>query len=515
LTTKPRLPDIAVYCALAVAVLIVFGQVASFDFIHYDDPVYVYSNPHVQAGFTLDSIKWAFTAVVAGNWGPLTLLSHLAVHSLFLMQSGTHHMANVLFHLLATLFLYAALERATGCRLPSAFAAAIFAIHPLHVESVAWVSERKDVLSALFWFAGLYTYVRYTEQPGTRRYSIVALLLVLGLISKTMLVTFPFTLLLFDLWPLRRNLPLSKLITEKLPLFALIVAGSIAAYLAQAQDKAISTVTLTLRIENALVSYLTYLRQTLWPANLEWFYLYPTSIPAWQVALAALILLAITALALYTWRTRPYIATGWFWYLGTLVPVIGLIQIGAQSHADRYTYIPMVGLTIIVAWGALDLIQRWPPLKPVLATAGALACLACTVLAYNQTSYWENGKTLFAHSLEVDPANYWSRYNLALEHYTLGNQYMNSHRRSEAIAEFEDAVRFKPDWAEADNNLGTLLATIPGRTGEAIAHFEAALRLDPNLVQAHQNLALILAKIPGREAEAKSHQEAAARLTPH
>jgi tetratricopeptide (TPR) repeat protein len=514
LFTKPRLPDFVIGFALVISVFIVYGQVSGFDFIHFDDPVYTYNNPHVQAGLTLDSIKWAFTSVVAGNWGPVTLLSHLLVHSLFRMESGMHHMANVIFHAIGALFLFAAFRRATGARWPSAFVAAIFALHPLHVESVAWVSERKDVLSALFWFWALYAYVRYVEQRSARRYVPVAILFCLGLMSKTMLVTFPFTLLLFDIWPLRRSVPWSKLILEKLPLFGLVVIGSIVAYVAQSQDKAISTVSLALRTENAVLSYLIYLRQTFWPTHLEWFYLYPTSIPAGQTVLAAAVLLAISVVAVLTWRTRTYIATGWFWYLGTMVPVIGLIQIGAQSHADRYTYIPMVGLSIIVAWGAVDVAQRWPGAIPAIAITGAASCVACTVLAWQQTSYWQDGKTLFGHSLEIDPTNYWSRYNLALEHYTLGNEFVNSGRRAEAITEFEDVLRVKPDWAEADNNLGLLLANMPDRKDEAIAHFEAAIRLDPNLAQAQRNLGILLAGQPGRTAEAITHLEAANRLAP-
>jgi tetratricopeptide (TPR) repeat protein len=514
LLTRPRLLDAGIGLALVIAIFIVYGQVSGFDFIHFDDPVYTYNNPHVQAGLTLDSLKWAFTSVVAGNWGPVTLLSHLLVHSLFRMESGMHHMANVFFHAIAAVFLFAALRRATGARWPSAFVAAIFALHPLHVESVAWVSERKDVLSALFWFWALYAYVRYVEKPGAARYLPVTILLCLGLMSKTMLVTFPFTLLFFDVWPLRRNVSWGQRIVEKIPLFGLVAIGAVVAYIAQTQDKAISTVSLPLRIENALVSYSVYLRQTIWPAHLEWFYLYPTSIPSWETGLAAAILMAISIGAILTWRTHPYFATGWFWYLGTLVPVIGIIQIGAQSHADRYTYIPMVGLSIIVAWGAVDIVQRWPRLVPAIATAGAASCLACTVLAYQQTSYWQDGKTLFGRSLEIDPNNYWSRYNLGLEHYTLGNELMSSGRRAEAIAEFESVLRVKPDWAEADNNLGILLANLPGRKDEAVAHFEAAVRLDPNLAEAQRNLGILLAGQPGRTAEAITHLEVANRLHP-
>jgi len=512
-TTARGLLDPAIGFALILATFLVYGQVGRFDFIRFDDPAYVYLNPHVQAGLTWDSIKWSFTSVVAGNWAPLTLLSHLFVFQFFRLESGMHHLVNVAFHALAAVLLFATLVRATRERWPSAFVAGIFALHPLHVESVAWVSERKDVLSAFFWFLGLYTYVRYTERPIWRRYLLVGLALAFGLMSKTMLVTFPFTLLLFDIWPLRRT-GLRKLVVEKLPLLALCAVASVASYIAQQSGGAISEVALSLRVKNALTSYAVYIGQMFWPSKLAWFYVYPDSIAAAQVAAAVTLLAAVSVLAIWTWRSRPYLATGWFWYLGTLVPVIGLVQIGAQAHADRYMYIPMTGLSIMLAWGAVDLARRWPAAKWAVAGAGGLACCACMALASTQTSYWQDGATLFQHGLDVGHNNYWTRYTLALEHYSLGNDLMNSGRRGEAIAHFEKVLEVKPDWAEAHNNLAILLAAVPGHSAEVIAHFEAAVHLNPDLAQAQRNLGMLLASDPARVGEAIGHLEAAHRLQP-
>lgn len=501
-----------------MTIFLVYGQVSNFDFIHYDDPVYVYQNPYVQAGLTIDTIKWAFTSVVAGNWSPVTLLSHVLVYQFFRLQSGMHHLVNVLFHALAAWLLFAALERASHARWPSAFVAFVFAVHPLHVESVAWVSERKDVLSAFFWFLALYGYVRYVEKPGWRPYLWVTLALALGLMSKTMLVTFPFTLLLLDVWPLRRGgsgpIPWKMLVREKIPLFAVCAAGLAAAFVAQQSGGAFSEVSLGMRVENSLISYVTYMRQMFWPVQLTWFYLYPGSIPVWQAVAALAVVAGITALAIVTWRTRPYFATGWFWYLGTLVPVIGLVQLGAQSHADRYTYIPMVGLSMVLAWGAADLIRSRPGMRMAVVGIGVAAGCVCMALASTQVSYWQDGPTLFRHALEVTPDNFWAKYNLALAHNTMANELMNSGHRMEAIAHFEEALRYRPDWAEAHNNLGILLAEVPGRASEAIAHFEAAVALDPNLGQAQRNLGMALAATPGRAGEAIAHLEAAQRLQP-
>ena len=511
--------DTGIRIGLILAVLIVYAQVGRFDFTNYDDPDYVTSNPHVQAGLTLASIKWAFTAVVSANWMPVTLLSHMLDCQLFGLSSGMHHLVNVLLHIVASLMLFAVFQRATstsiqqGARWPSAFVAFVFALHPLHVESVAWVAERKDVLSACLFFAALYAYVRYAERPGLRRYLLVAAIFSLGLMAKPMLVTFPLVLLLFDFWPLRR-VQLPRILWEKVPLLALSAADSIVTYFVQGSKGAITVVPYAVRLPNALTSYVVYIAKMFWPSHLAWFYMYPDAVPLWQPAAALVVLLGVTAFAILTARTRPYLITGWFWYLGTLVPVIGLVQVGAQSRADRYMYIPMVGLLAMLAWGGADVIRKWPQAKTAVVVAAALACAGCMPVTWQQASYWQNSIALYQHAADVTEDNLWARYNLAGQYYFLGSQLANSGHGSEAIAQFEEALRVRPNYAEVHNNLAILLAKMPGRTDDAISHFQAALSLNPKLVEAHRNLGILLASIPGRESEALAQLEAAQKLQP-
>ncbi len=498
---------------MILAIFAVYAQVGHFEFINYDDPASVSENVHVKAGVTLAGIKWAFTSVVIGNWMPVTLLSHMLDCQFFGMESGMHHLMNVLFHVLASVLLFTVLRRATGARAPSAFVAFMFALHPLHVESVAWVAERKDVLSAFFFFLALYAYVRYTESPGLSRYLMVVAPFCLGLMSKPMLVTFPFTLLLFDVWPLRRA-QLPRVLWEKLPLFALSAGASSVTYLVQQSSGAFSPSPPALRIENALTSYIAYIGQMFSPSRLAMFYMYRDSIPGWQVAGALAVLLGISALAIFTWRTRPYFITGWLWYLGMLVPVIGLVQVGAQSRADRYTYIPMVGLLWILGWGAADVLEKWPRAKPVIIVAAVASSLACMTISWRQAGYWQNGITLFEHTAAVTENNFWALYNLGEAHYNLGTDLMNSGHNSEAIEHFEEALRVRPNYPEAQNNLGILFAKMPDHTADAISHFESALQLNPDLAQAHLNLGMMLASVPGRAPEAIAHLEAAQRIHP-
>jgi tetratricopeptide (TPR) repeat protein len=512
-SSSQSLLDGAIWIGLLVATFAVYLQLDRADFVNYDDQGYVYENAHVRAGLTLENLRWSLTAVEVGNWAPVTLLSHMLDCQLFGMESGMHHLVSVLIHILSTLLLFAVLKRATRQRWPSAFVAFLFALHPLHVESVAWISERKDVLSACFCFLALYAYVRYTEAPSPRRYLLVVAPFCLGLMSKAMLVTFPFTLLLFDLWPLRR-FKFPDVLREKIPLFALSAIAAAGTYIAQKSSGAFSVVSLGLRVENALTSYIAYIAQMFYPARLAALYPYPEAIPLWQALAALTILVGVSAAAVYTWRTRPYLASGWFWYVGMMVPVIGFVQVGAQARADRYTYLPLIGLFWIVAWGAADLLQNQPQLKPVVASTAIICCLACTALSWKQTEYWQNGVALFQHAMDVTQNNYWAAFNLGEAHYLVGNRLMNSGRGSEAISQFKDALRVRPDYPEAQNNLGILYAQTPGHSAQAIAHFEAALRLNPDLVEAHRNLAMLLVSLPGRAADAISHLEAVQRIHP-
>jgi tetratricopeptide (TPR) repeat protein len=503
------LVDVAIALGLLLSVFAIYAQTGSFDFINWDDPQYVTANPHVQAGLTWDSIKWAMTAVVAANWMPVTLFSHMLDCELFHTQAGTHHLHNVLLHFIASLLLFAALKRATGSRWPAALAAFIFAVHPLHVESVAWIAERKDVLSTCFWFLGLYLYVRYAEHPSAGRYLLVALTYALGLMSKPMLVTFPFTLLLFDFWPLRRNpqTPWVKLTAEKLPLLLLAAVASAVTFHVQRSAAAMTVFPLTTRLANAVLSYAVYLGQLIFPARLCVLYIYRAAPAIWQTVAAALPVGAITAGVIYLRRTRPYLAVGWFWYLGTLVPVIGLVQVGVQTHADRYMYVPMVGLLIMIGWGLKDWIAQRPQVKTGILAAAVIVGIAYIAAAYAQTVYWQNAGTLFARAVELTEGNYVAELQL-------GNYLMDTHRGLEAIPHFEAALRYAPEYGEAESNIGMILGNIPGRMPEAISHFEAALRMRPNLPEAHYNLAMALAQIPGREAEAISQFEILQRLKP-
>jgi tetratricopeptide (TPR) repeat protein len=532
--------DLAVSLGLLLGVFAVYFQTGQFDFIRMDDDLYVSRNAAVQAGLTPASIKWAFTAVAASNWMPVTLLSHMLDVQLFGLNSGTHHLVNVLLHALSAIALFLVLRRATNSRGPSAFAAFVFALHPLHVESVAWVSERKDVLSTFFFFLALYAYVRYTEHPGVRRYLPMFGLYCLGLLSKPMLVTFPFVLLLFDFWPLAR-VKWPKIFWEKVPLFALSAAISVVAYRVQKTAGSLEVSPLDGRIAKALLSYITYIRQTFWPAGLAVFYPYPRIILASRAVLALAILLGVSAIVIYLWKRYPYLATGWFWYLGTLVPVIGLVKIGQQSHADRYLYIPMVGLSLMVGWGAQDIIRRWPRTKSAWAAAAGVSCAVCLVLAWKQTVSWQNGETLYQHAIDVTADNWLAHANLgldlmnkpgrggeAVEHLEaalrskpdyaeaendLGLYFLKIDLCGTAVAHFEKALRIRPDMAEAHNNLALCL-TSQGDYGTAIRHLETALRIQPAYANAHFALALTLSKMPGHDSDAIGHYEAGLRLDP-
>jgi protein O-mannosyl-transferase len=509
--------------ALVALTLFVYAPVRHHDFVSIDDPVYVTENPVVSRGVTLDGLVWAFTTGHASNWHPLTWLSHMLDVHLFGKSPGAHHGTSLVLHLLDTLLLYALLQRMTGRPGPSALVAALFAAHPLHVESVAWVAERKDVLSTLFWILTTWAYVRCcgaaaTGRPRTAAYLLVVLFFVLGLMAKPMLVTLPLTLLLLDVWPLgRAEWPRFNaaswrawrpLVLEKTPLLALAAASSAVTFLVQRSGgavSALSTVPLDRRLENALLSYGTYAARAVWPAGLSPFYPYPASIQPVEVAASAALLIAVSALAVWCARTRPYLLVGWLWYLITLLPVIGVVQIGRQALADRYTYVPLVGLFIAAAWGGAGLLPAWRPRRIVLPAAAVLGVAAFAIVARAQVLVWADSTTLWRHALALDARNYYA-------HHALGCLSSDAGRTDEAVRSFEETVRLAPDYPEGHYNLGLMRARL-GRNDEAMRSYRAALRLDPTLADAHSSLAAALAA-ERRFAEAIAEHREAIRLKP-
>lgn len=460
----------------------------------------------VLAGLTWQGVKGAFTALHACNWHPLTWLSHMLDCQLYGLWSGGHHLTNVAFHLANTILLFLFWARVTGALWPSALVAALFALHPLHVESVAWVSERKDVLSAFFWLATMLAYAGYAGAPSPRRYLLVLLFFTLGLMAKPMVVTLPFVLLLLDYWPLGRvpggppavpglagggeRQPASpksvywQLLKEKIPLIALAALASLITLVAQKGSGALMPLAfrpLGPRIANALVAYVEYLVKLLWPFPMSFFYsLAP--VPWWQSVGAGLALLAFSAWLLSQARRRPYLAVGWLWYLGTLVPVIGLVQVGDQALADRYTYIPFIGLFLMVAWGAAEATAGWRRRQTLLSTAAGVTLLACLLSTWVQVGYWRNSETLFNHALEIDKNNY-----MAYHH--LGMALANQGKINQAVAAYHQTLAIAPRFSSTYNNLAIIYAE-QGRFDEAAALFQEAIRLAPTNAGFYRNLAL-------------------------
>jgi Flp pilus assembly protein TadD len=482
---------------LVVLTVAVYGQTVQQGFISFDDDDYITNNPVVQQGLTWEGVLWAFSAPHVYNWHPLTWLSHMLDVQLFGLDAGGHHLMSLLFHLANTLLLFIVLRSMTGALWRSGFVAALFALHPLHVESVAWVAERKDVLSTLFWMLTLWCYVAYVRKPGLRRYWPVLLCFALGLLAKQMAVTLPFVLLLLDYWPLKRLGPEGSaalsdwrrtvpLIREKLPLFALAAAASVLIYLVQAETglvKSAEAFPLSVRLENSLYSYAAYLFKAFLPVHLAVFYPHPgTAFPLWKAAGAAALLLLITALVLRS--RKAYLAVGWFWYLGTLVPVIGLVQVGLQGMADRYTYIPLIGIFIMAAWGIPELVARWPSRRVVLPAAAVAVIAALAILTWFQAGTWRSNVALYRHAVEVTTGNAWAEYNLGLALTIEG-------RQREAVPHFQEAIRLKPGNLNAILNLGAIQA---GQRdfASARASFNRVLELSPGHAEALKNLSLLL-----------------------
>jgi len=508
-----------IVCALSLMVLCVYWQVGGHSFIGLDDDQYVYENPSVLKGLAPESISWAFTTFHSANWHPLTWLSHMADVEWFGLDAGWHHRVNVLLHLANTVLLFLVLWRMTGGLWESAFVAALFGVHPLHVESVAWVAERKDVLSTLFWILTMGAYLRYVERPGVGRYLLVAVSFALGLMCKPMLVTLPFVLLLLDWWPLRRfgEGPFSPrtvyaLIREKIPLLVFSAASSLVAPLAQSRGGAMIPLwvnPLGLRVSNAIVSYVKYLGKMVWPASLAVFYPHPAitrmGLPMWQVAGAVLLLGGVTSFAIWQWKRRPYLAVGWLWYLGTLLPVIGVVQVGSQAMADRYTYVPLIGIFIVIAWGAPEALRGWRLRRHVLGAIGGAVIIASGICAWNQTRHWRDSMALFTHALKVTEDNGFVWNNL-------GAVYSRLHQPQEAISSYREAIRIVPFYADAWFNLGMTYDDL-GQYQEAISCYREVLRLKPNSFQAWANLGSVFDNL-GQHLEAIDCYREAVRIKP-
>lgn len=505
--------DVGLAALVVAATVVVYSQVFWCRFLAIDDPQYVTANAQVKAGLSWAGVQWAFTTLRDGNWFPLTWLSHMAAVSAFGLHSGAHHLANLALHALSALLLFAVLRRMTGARWPSALVALLFGIHPVHVESVAWVAERKDVLSGLFWMLAFVGYARYVRRPGWRRYLLVAVPFALGLLSKSMIVTLPCVLLLLDVWPLGRlrlvpfdRRAARRLVLEKAPLLALAAADAVITYVAQHAVGAVAPldrVPAGLRVANALWSYVAYAATFCWPRNLAVFYPYPPAMPWWETGLAVVLLVAVSALVLRRLTTSPYLAVGWGWYLGTLVPVLGLVQVGSQARADRYTYIPSVGLAIMLAWGAAEIFakRRWARIP--LAGLAAGFSVACAVLTWGQVQVWRTSTTLFEHALAVTRDNF-----VALD--GVGLQLRLQGRLDEAIVNFREAVRLSPAFPGGQNNLGEALVA-RGRAEEALPHLLEAVRLDPNLREARVSLAMAQGQLGHADAALATYADAVTR----
>ena len=473
--------------ALAVLTSLVFGQTLWHDFINYDDPRYVYENTKITGGVSISGIAWAFTHIHSLNWHPLTTISHMLDCQLYGLKAGWHHFTNVCLHTLAAILLLLALQQMTGAIWRSAFVAAVFAIHPLRVESVAWIAERKDVLSGVFFMLTLLAYAYYVRLPGVSRYLVVISVFACGLMSKPMLVTLPFVLLLLDYWPLDRfKGRLWKRLAEKIPLLALSAVSSITTFLVQkAAVGQTEDLPILERISNAVVSYVLYIWQMLWPVNLAVFYPHPENrLPLWEIVSCLLLLICITVAAIVVRKQRPYLITGWLWYLGMLVPVIGLVQVGWQGRADRYTYLPQIGLYIALTWGVADLTPLYRHRRATLSTAAILVIAALSSCAWVQTSYWRDSETLFRHALAVTTNNDVAENNL-------GIVFLGQGKLDEAISLLQSAVDLRPDNSPAHENLAKALLQ-KGQVTDALIHYRKLLELEPNNIEVHNIVGTVL-----------------------
>jgi tetratricopeptide (TPR) repeat protein len=492
--TKRNFIIVLVYSALILSTLLVFWQVRNFDFVNYDDQLYVYENTHVLKGLTGDSIIWAFTACQKGYWQPLTWLSLIINCQLFGSHPGGFHLVNVFLHLANTLLLFWVLKKMTSSLWSSAFVAALFAIHPMHVESVTWISERKDVLSTLFWLLTMWAYVRYARSvavPATAKrvnYILALIFFALGLMSKPMLVTLPFILLLLDYWPLNRiHNPQSKirnLLLEKIPFFILAAISSVVTFLTQKVGTITydtETIALSDRAGNAFLSYARYIGKLFVPRNLAVSYPFDAGgFVFWQVAMSIVLLIVISIFVIRFRRNHKYLAVGWFWFIGMLVPVIGLVKFTWSSYSDRFTYIPYIGLFIMLAWGLPDFLSKWPHRKIVLSIAAPITLIALGTGAFRQVSVWKDSITLYSHAIEVT-------HNNALVHNYLGMSYLNLKRYQDAIESLKQAIAIDRNCTDAYYNLGVAFDKV-GRWEESIDAFKQVIQARPHYAEAHYNL---------------------------
>jgi tetratricopeptide (TPR) repeat protein len=518
-TFKKRRNEFLICLFLSASIIAVYYQSTCHNFVNYDDESYVTENPNVNKGLSLYGIKWAFTTGHAANWHPLTWLSHMLDSELYGLNPMGHHWTNIQLHIVNAILLFLFLNWTTKAFWRSCLVASLFALHPLHVESVAWVSERKDVLSAFFWILSLWAYAGYVQYAKKTYYLFLVIFFTLGLMSKPMIVTLPFTLLLLDFWPLARFQSiilerkinvfrvLASLVWEKIPLFAFSAISCFITFFVQKYGGAVASIEaipFKLRVANAFISYVRYIGKMVWPLNLSVFYP-QQQWPTVQVLASGILLVGLSFVVIRASRSFPYLFTGWFWYLGTLIPVIGLVQVGSQSMADRYTYIPLIGLFVIISWGMSDISTKWQAQRTAVAVFSSIIIIFYMTCTWFQIGYWQNGITLFQHGVKMAPDN-------SIVHCELAHAMHQHGKFDEAIVHFTKAIEINPKFGIAHNNLGVTLAR-KGDFKAAVHHHLEALKINPKNPKAHNNLGNVLAQ-QGNVKDAIDHYKKAIDMDP-